>query len=117
MLGKPAEAFGIKFDADKPQMNLLFQEVPTALIKVSECLSVGEKKYGRGNWKAVDNLEDRYLAALTRHLTAYYQGEKVDAESGKSHLAHVAVNALFLLDSEGRSTDKKQYLKKWQTGV
>lgn len=91
---------GVKYDQDKPHMNLLLQEIPNALVEVSECLRIGEQKYGRGNWRKVENKEDRYLAALMRHLTAYYKGERTDPESGKSHLAHVAVNALFLLDSE-----------------
>lgn len=91
---------GLKHDQDKPHMNLLLQEVPNALVEVSRALRMGEEKYGRGNWRIVENKEDRYLAALMRHLVAIHQGEKNDPESGLSHLAHVAVNALFLLDSE-----------------
>ncbi|AJT60735.1 putative AAT_I superfamily protein [Citrobacter phage CVT22] len=90
--------YGVKHDQDKPHMNLLFQEVPNALVEVAKALRMGEIKYGRENWKKVDNLEDRYLAALLRHLIAIHQGEEKDQESGLNHLAHVAVNALFLLD-------------------
>lgn len=97
-----AIATGVKHDQDKPHMNLLFQEVPNALVEVSKALRMGELKYGRENWKKVDNLEDRYLAALLRHLVAIQMGEKQDKESGLSHLAHVAVNAMFLLDYEVR---------------
>lgn len=93
---------GVKHDQDKPHMNLLFQEVPNALVEVAKALRMGELKYGRENWKKVDNLEDRYLAALLRHLVAIQMGEKQDKESGLSHLAHVAVNAMFLLDYEVR---------------
>lgn len=89
---------GVKHDQDKPHMNLLLQEVPNALVEVSKALRMGEEKYGRGNWRIVENKEDRYLAALMRHLVAIHQGEHKDSESGLSHLAHVAVNALFLLD-------------------
>lgn len=91
---------GVKHDQDKPHMNLLFQEVPNALVEVSKALRMGELKYGRENWKKVEHLEDRYLAALLRHLVAIQMGEKQDKESGLSHLAHVAVNAMFLLDYE-----------------
>lgn len=94
------QATGVKHDQDKPHMNLLLQEIPNALVEVSKALRMGELKYGRENWKKVDNLEDRYLAALLRHLVAIQMGEKQDKESGLSHLAHVAVNALFLLDNE-----------------
>lgn len=96
-------AVGIKHDQDKPHMNLLLQEVPNALVEVSKALRMGELKYGRENWKKVENPEDRYLAALLRHLVAIQMGEKQDKESGLSHLAHVAVNAMFLLDYEVRS--------------
>lgn len=96
----PKKTGGVKNDQDKPHMNLLLQEVPNALVEVSKALRMGEEKYGRGNWRIVESKEDRYLAALMRHLVAIHQGEKNDPESGLSHLAHVAVNALFLLDSE-----------------
>lgn len=94
---------GVKHDQDKPHMNLLFQEVPNALVEVAKALRMGELKYGRENWKKVENLEDRYLAAMLRHLVAIQMGEKQDKESGLSHLAHVVVNAMFLLDYEVRS--------------
>lgn len=96
----PGKVIGHKDDSGKPHMNLLLQEIPNALEEISNCLRLGEQKYGRGNWKRVENKEDRYLAALLRHLTAYHKGEKKDPESGRSHLAHVAVNSLFLLDGE-----------------
>lgn len=96
----PLKSKGVKHDQDKPHMNLLFQEIPNALVEVAKALRMGELKYGRENWKKVENLEDRYLAALLRHLVAIQMGEKQDKESGLSHLAHVAVNAMFLLDHE-----------------
>lgn len=81
-------------------MNLLFQEIPNALLELSRALRMGEEKYSRGNWKLIDNREDRYLAALLRHLIAYQMGELVDEESGLSHLTHAAVNAMFLVEGE-----------------
>lgn len=91
---------GVKYDAGKTDMGLLFIEVPRALEEASKALQLGSEKYGVGNWMRVENGNPRYLSALVRHLTAYYQGEKHDKESGLSHLAHVATNALFLLDLE-----------------
>jgi hypothetical protein len=91
---------GRKFDGEKPRLNLLMQEVPYGLEQLALTLQLGEDKYGRGNWREVENKEDRYLAALLRHLVAYNKGEKLDPESGLSHLAHVASNAMFLLDNE-----------------
>ena len=91
---------GIKYDTGKVDMGLLFREVPYALEETSKALQMGSEKYGVGNWLKVEDGNSRYLSALVRHLTAYYQGEKLDKESGLSHLAHAATNALFLLDLE-----------------
>ncbi len=93
---------GVKYDTGKADMGLLFVEVPYALEETSKALQMGSEKYGVGNWLKVENGEERYLSALIRHLTAYHQGEKLDKESGLSHLAHAAVNALFILDLETR---------------
>ena len=97
---------GVKYDAGKTDMGLLFIEVPRALEEASKALQLGSEKYGVGNWMRVENGNPRYLSALVRHLTAYYQGEKHDKESGLSHLAHVATNALFLLDLERQHDDE-----------
>lgn len=68
-----------------------------ALAKVVEVLEYGAGKYRAHAWAEVESAEDRYKEALLRHVAAYASGELVDPESGKSHLAHVACNALFLL--------------------
>ncbi len=93
---------GIKYDTGKVDMGLLFREVPYALEETSKALQMGSEKYGVGNWLKVEDGNSRYLSALVRHITAYYQGEAVDKESGLSHLAHAAVNAMFILDLEKR---------------
>ncbi len=88
-------------------MGLLFREVPYALEELSRALQMGSEKYGVGNWLKVEDGNNRYLSALVRHLTAYHQGELLDKESGLSHLAHVAVNALFILDLETRNDNHR----------
>ena len=37
---------------------------------------------------------------MLRHIFAWASGERVDAESGLSHLAHAGANVLFLLTYE-----------------
>ncbi len=91
---------GVKHDKGKAPMHLLLIEVPKASVRLSEALSYGENKYGRGNWRNVPEAPDRYLAATLRHLTAHASGEEEDGESGLSHLAHAAANIMFLLDAE-----------------
>lgn len=93
---------GMKFDGDKPRMELLVQGCPNALEQVGTVLTFGAKKYAAHSWQTVPGGDDRYLAALLRHLTAIGKGEQNDPESGLSHLAHAACNALFILELECR---------------
>lgn len=90
-----APTMGIKHDNEKIDWTLLpFKE----LEEVVQVLEFGAKKYSRDNWKTVE--VDRYKKALMRHTIAYTSGEITDPESGKSHLAHVICNALFILWNE-----------------
>lgn len=88
---------GIKFDNDKPQWSLLPFK---ALKEVVDVLTYGAKKYAPDNWKKVPNAKQRYIDAGFRHFTAYAAGEKLDPETGKSHLAHAMCCLLYLLAFE-----------------
>ena len=88
----------IKADSSKTNLAILF-DTGKALKEVAEVMEFGAKKYSRGNWTKVDDKE-RYIAAPLRHLLAYQQGEKIDPESGKNHLAHAICSLLFLLELE-----------------
>jgi hypothetical protein len=48
-------------------------------------------------WQKVPNAKERYFAALMRHLTAWWDGERADPESGLHHLAHAGCCLLFLI--------------------
>jgi hypothetical protein len=85
---------GMKADIGKTRFDLLLPEFEEAVAKV---LTMGAEKYGPNNWQQVDDGENRYYAALRRHLSAWRQGDKIDTESGLSHLAHVASNTMFLM--------------------
>lgn len=93
---------GVKADQGKPRLGLVLVEVPHAFEKLGTLLGFGADKYAVGNWDKVPEGEMRYLDALMRHLTQHHKGEKVDPESGELHLAHAAVNIMFLLDKELR---------------
>ena len=84
---------GKKFDQDKLPLELIDW---THITEIAEILQLGKEKYGPNNWKQLANPEYRYFAAAMRHLILWRQGEMVDAESGKSHLAHAACNLMFL---------------------
>lgn len=97
-----ANPVGVKADQGKPRLGLVLVEVPHAFEKLGTLLGFGADKYAVGNWDKVPEGEMRYLDALMRHLTQHHKGEKVDPESGELHLAHAAVNIMFLLDKELR---------------
>lgn len=82
-----------KFDFGKPLFSLI---EPKFALELAKVLTMGAEKYGPEDWKTTDNAHRRYLDALHRHLNAFERGEMNDPESGQSHLAHVAANAMFL---------------------
>jgi hypothetical protein len=89
---------GLKFDADKPRMELLIQGMPRALEAVGQVLTFGAQKYAAHSWQHVEDNHNRYWAAKIRHELARAKGETHDPETGLLHLAHEACNALFLLE-------------------
>ncbi len=91
-------AGGLKFDADKPRMELLIQGMPRALEAVGQVLTFGAQKYEAHSWQLVEDNHNRYWAAKSRHELARAKGEERDPETGLLHLAHEACNALFLLE-------------------
>lgn len=85
---------GRKDDQDKPDMSLLPFD---SLEEVARVLTFGAKKYSRDNWQHVPDAVNRYVAAMLRHLTAWRNGERLDPDSGLSHVSHMACSALFLV--------------------
>lgn len=84
---------GIKHDDGKlrlAEMIIDFKEPLQELCKVWE---FGANKYGKSNWKEVENGKNRYTNALLRHLVAE-EDKLTDDESELLHCAHIAFNAL-----------------------
>jgi hypothetical protein len=88
------EEKGSKYDGDKLRWDLLDLGLVEEVVKI---LTFGANKYSPNNWQKVENGEDRYYAALMRHLTEYRKGNRIDEESGLNHLSHLMCNVLFLL--------------------
>jgi hypothetical protein len=91
---------GVKFDGSKPRFDLL---PPEMLFGVSDILAFGAAKYGDRNWELGMNWS-RVFAALMRHMWAWWRGENLDAETGKSHLWHAGCCIAFLIAYEARKT-------------
>lgn len=84
---------GRKDDAGKPRWSLI---PPRVLGEVLGVLEFGAKRYGVDNWKNVPNSRTRYYDAAMRHITAWWEGEGRDPDSGMPHLAHAICCLLFL---------------------
>jgi hypothetical protein len=88
---KPASG-GLKYDADKPRMDLLD---PYAMEGLAAVLTFGSRKYASWNWlKGISY--SRLLAAMQRHLSAIQKGEYLDPESGLPHIDHAGACWMFL---------------------
>lgn len=85
---------GKKSDSGKLRYDLVLPEFEDM---VAAALTFGANTYGANTWQNIDNAENRYYAALRRHISAWRKGEKLDPESGLSHLAHAASNLMFLM--------------------
>ena len=93
---KKVTVLGRKDDKNKLRFDLIRPEFEEELVRV---LTIGANRYGANNWQQVDDFDNRYYAALRRHLNAWRRGKKLNIEDGQIlyHMAQVAVNAMFLL--------------------
>lgn len=82
-----------KHDAGKLRLDLIS---PEFLEGLGAILTLGAAKYAAENWKQCPEPFERYYSALQRHLVAFAKGQRVDKESGLSHLYHAAACIQFL---------------------
>ncbi len=87
---------GIKYDQGKPRVSLLSS---IALLEVAKVATFGANKYQDHNWRKAFKWS-RLLDAALRHILAYNGGNRIDEESGLSHLNHAAWNLLALIEFE-----------------
>lgn len=78
-----------KFDQGKPRLSLL---PINAVMEAAGVMTFGAQKYGDKNWMQGDMRVTRLWDAAMRHMSAFLNGEDIDPESGKSHLAHAICN-------------------------
>lgn len=68
---------------------------------MSLILGMGANKYAARNWeKGLDY--SAIVGAIGRHMALWASGQRVDTESGLSHMAHVACMSLFAVAHELR---------------
>lgn len=89
---------GRKDDAGKAPWHLAPWDAFRAIVAI---LAFGAEKYTPRNWEQGMDWSRLYSAAL-RHLTAWWEGEPADAETGRSHLWHAGCCLCFLIAYEIR---------------
>ena len=104
---------GRKFDSEKPKLYLL---PPKSIIEIGKVLTYGAEKYDAENWRKVDDLQNRYTSAALRHIFAHIDGEKLDEETGLSHLAHAMCCLLFKLEDELLGESEEERTRKTNAG-
>lgn len=65
------------------------------LIQLARHYGIGAQKYDDNNWQKGYNWSLSY-AALQRHITAFWQGQDIDEETGSPHTIAAAWHALAL---------------------
>lgn len=88
---------GVKLDDGKPRLDLVLGDFSMALWLVGLVGTFGANKYSDSGWQYVDDGIERYSSAMLRHYLKHKSGERLDEESDQLHLAHMAWNALAVL--------------------
>lgn len=93
----------IQYNAGKPCTTMLD---PDFIEEMARVMMYGAAKYSRDNWRLGTNYSE-IIDGLDRHRNKRVKGERNDAESGQSHMAHIACRAMFLYyyEKHGRGTD------------
>lgn len=88
----PKDAVGVR----KAGMSCVPSEV---LLELGLAMQEGARKYGRHNYRAVGVRASVYYDAVWRHLTAWWEGEDIDPESGLHHVTKAMAGLAVLRDS------------------
>jgi hypothetical protein len=102
---------GLKYDNDKPRMDLLDFDALEGLAKV---LTFGANKYAAHNWRKGISYS-RLTAAMLRHLGALQKGEDIDPESGLPHIDHLGCCWMFLSNMTKHRPDLDDRFKEHAT--
>ena len=84
-----------KYDEGKPRFDLIPAQ---PLWEIAEVLTIsGECKYTPRDWEKGIRWR-KVFSSIMRHLYRWFQGEDMDSDTGKSHLAHAVAQILFLME-------------------
>lgn len=91
----PKDAVGVAKVPFSTVSAAVFAEVGLAMME-------GALKYGRHNYRVSGVRASVYYDAAIRHLTAFWEGQDIDPDSGLSHLVKAIACCTVLRDSEIR---------------
>lgn len=107
----PKDAVGVK--------KVPFSTVPVPVIaEVGLAMLEGALKYGRHNYRAIGVRTSVYYDACLRHLTAFWEGQDIDPDSGLPHIIKAIACLAVLRDSQliGNVVDDRppSHIDTWQ---
>ena len=106
----PKDALGVK----KVPMHC----IPTApLLELALAMMEGGRKYGAHNYRVMGAKASTYYDAACRHLTAWWDGEDIDKESGVHHLIKLCACMFVMRDSQHMGNDIDDRPKRYPNGL
>jgi len=99
-----------------------FSTIPAGPIaELGVAMLEGALKYGRHNYRAVGVRTSVYYDAALRHLTAFWEGQDIDPDSGLPHIVKAMACLTVLRDSQivGNVVDDRppSYPDNWINGL
>ena len=91
-LSNPKDSCGVKKVPFSTVSAPVMAEIGLAMLE-------GALKYGRHNYRAVGVRASVYYDALQRHITAWWEGEDIDPDSGLSHVTKAIATLVVLRDA------------------
>lgn len=88
----PKDSVGIKKVPFSTVSAVVIAEIGLAMME-------GARKYGRHNYRAIGVRSSVYYDACLRHLSSWWEGEDIDAESGLSHITKALACLTVLRDA------------------
>lgn len=107
----PKDSVGVK--------KVPFSTTPSGPIaEIGLAMLEGALKYGRHNYRSIGVRTSVYYDAALRHLTAFWEGQDIDPDSGLPHIVKAAACLVVLRDSQlmGNVVDDRppSYQDNWQ---
>lgn len=99
--GTTSPTGSLRYNTGKPQMSNI---PPEFLLEMAKVMTEGAKKYGKFNYKKGNYMSVPYDSAM-RHIFAFINGQNLDDETQCHHLAHAAVNLMFMYIYQKRNPE------------